>query len=444
MFVSFFPQPEAVFHFGGCLEPRRDPVLVLRRRAAWSRYSASAGAAGCAARCSAFRFSGRSHSSGSTSILAFFVGAFYAFWRVYSPHRWQNWSILGSALILFSTYLSVQINVALNNWRGPFFDLFQKALTTPGSVSAGELYSMFSIYAWIGGVGMGLFVITRFFVSHYIFRWRTAMNDYYMAHWQKLRHIEGASQRVQEDTMRFSTTMEGLGVSLVDSAMTLIAFLPLLAQLSTHVKVLPLVGEIPYSLVVAAVSWSIFGTLLLMVAGVKIAGAGVQEPARRGGLPQGIGLWRGRCRPGPAADGRRTVFARPPQLLHALFSLCLFQHRALGLPAGRRHFLKPDPHPDDRRRHHHARHLATSLHRLRPGQLIVPVSGQCMADDRRTACRSTSACALSKRLWTTSRCPTSIGTIWKDSRPTPWPDAAGQPPMAVLCGLSSVLCTRAR
>jgi peptide/bleomycin uptake transporter len=200
------------------------------------------------------------------------VAVFYGFWALYSPHRWQNWSILGSALILFSTYLSVQIYVALNTWRGPFFDLFQKALTTPGSVSAGELYSMFSIYAWIGLSGMGLFVVTRFFVSHYIFRWRTAMNEYYMAYWQKLRHIEGASQRVQEDTMRFSTAMEDLGVQLVDAVMTLIAFLPLLAMLSSHVKVLPLVGEIPYSLVVAAVSWSLFGTLLLAVAGIKLPG----------------------------------------------------------------------------------------------------------------------------------------------------------------------------
>ncbi len=30
------------------------------------------------------------------------------------------------------------------------------------------------------------------------------MNDYYMGIWPRLRTIEGASQRVQEDTMRFS------------------------------------------------------------------------------------------------------------------------------------------------------------------------------------------------------------------------------------------------
>ena len=72
--------------------------------------------------------------------------------------------------------------------------------------------------------------------------------------------------------MRFSTTMEGLGVALVDSVMTLIAFLPLLAQLSSHVTALPLIGNIPYSLVVAAVFWSIFGTALLMVAGIRLPG----------------------------------------------------------------------------------------------------------------------------------------------------------------------------
>ena len=71
------------------------------------------------------------------------LAIFYLFWRFYAPHPWQNWSILVSALILFSTYLNVEIYVALNNWRGPFFDLFQKALTVPGSVSAAELYSLF-------------------------------------------------------------------------------------------------------------------------------------------------------------------------------------------------------------------------------------------------------------------------------------------------------------
>ena len=41
------------------------------------------------------------------------------------------------------------------------------------------------------------------------------MNEYYTAHWHTVRAIEGASQRVQEDTMRFARLMEGLGVSFI-------------------------------------------------------------------------------------------------------------------------------------------------------------------------------------------------------------------------------------
>ncbi|KGQ11176.1 Protein sbmA [Beauveria bassiana D1-5] len=98
------------------------------------------------------------------------------------------------------------------------------------------------------------------------------MNDYYMEHWQKLRHIEGAAQRVQEDTMRFADTLEGLGVSLLQSVMTLIAFLPILVSLSPHVKELPILGSVPYGLVIAAVIWSLMGTGLLAVVGIKLPG----------------------------------------------------------------------------------------------------------------------------------------------------------------------------
>ena len=78
------------------------------------------------------------------------------------------------------------------------------------------------------GVAVTVSVFSNFFVSHYVFRWRTSMTNYYSAKWQQVRHIEGASQRIQEDTMRFASIIEGLGVSLLRSVMTLIAFLPIL------------------------------------------------------------------------------------------------------------------------------------------------------------------------------------------------------------------------
>ena len=203
---------------------------------------------------------------------ALMVGLFAAFWFKFSPHRWQYWSILGSALILFSTYFSVQVSVAINHWRKPFFDMVQNALTGEGDVTPVDLYILIFKFAEIAFVAVAVFVLTRFFVSHYIFRWRNAMNDYYLEHWKRLRNVEGASQRIQEDTMRFAGIMEGLGVSIVDAIMTLFAFMPVLLSLSSYVAELPLVGSIPYPLLTAAIFWSIFGTVLLAVVGIKLPG----------------------------------------------------------------------------------------------------------------------------------------------------------------------------
>ncbi|MBX3583730.1 MAG: peptide antibiotic transporter SbmA [Rhizobiaceae bacterium] len=204
----------------------------------------------------------------------FFAGVliFYAFWNWYSPHPWQRWSILGSALILFIVYFQVQVSVAVNNWYGPFWDYIQAILSKTTTSTTGEYYSQVGSFAGLALVGMNVAVLNAFFVSHWIFRWRNAMNDYYMMNWSKLRHIEGASQRVQEDTMRFSQIMEGLGVSFIDSIMTLIAFMPVLIRLSANITELPIVGAIAHPLVVAAIVWSVFGTISLIVAGYKLPG----------------------------------------------------------------------------------------------------------------------------------------------------------------------------
>jgi peptide/bleomycin uptake transporter len=200
------------------------------------------------------------------------VALFAVTWMLLFPHPRSRWSILGSALILFTSYFQVQVSVAVNDWYGPFYDLVQAALSKTEPVTLLQFFLQLATFAEIALVAVTVGVLTRFFVSHYIFRWRTAMNDYYAAHWPQLRTVEGASQRVQEDAMRFATSMEGLGVSLVDAIMTLIAFLPVLVRLSAKVTELPLIGAIPYPLVVAALLWAMFGTAFLALIGMRLPG----------------------------------------------------------------------------------------------------------------------------------------------------------------------------
>lgn len=199
------------------------------------------------------------------------VAAFTAFWFKMAPHKWQWWSVLGSAFIIFSVGYSVQVSVALNNWRGPFFDKVNQAINEK-NLPASELYWGLVDFALIAFVFIAVLVMVRFFTSHYLFRWRKAMTEYYQDNWGRLRHIEGASQRVQEDTQRFAKTMEDLATSAIDAVLTLIAFMPILIRLGENVTELPVIGAVPYPLVVAAIAWSLFGTILLVVAGIRLPG----------------------------------------------------------------------------------------------------------------------------------------------------------------------------
>lgn len=82
------------------------------------------------------------------------ITVFAGFWALYSPHRWQRWSVLGTALIVFNSYLSVQVSAAVNAWYGPFYDLIQQALAKTTQVTAAQLDS-----AMIGFAGIAFLAI---------------------------------------------------------------------------------------------------------------------------------------------------------------------------------------------------------------------------------------------------------------------------------------------
>jgi peptide/bleomycin uptake transporter len=260
MFVSFFPRPKLFF-----ISAVAWTALAM---ALWYGFAGNLVGSSESAIGVAMFWSAR--SLWFDLYFAISVAIFAGAWMVLAPHPWAPWSILGSALILFTSYFQVQVSVAINSWYGPFYDLVQAALSKSKPVTAEEFYAELATFAWIALVAVAVGVLTRFFVSHYIFRWRTAMNDFYIAHWPRLRTIEGASQRVQEDTMRFATTVEGLGINLISAILTLLAFLPVLLKLSSNITELPLVGSISYPLVFAAVIWSVLGTGALALIGIRL------------------------------------------------------------------------------------------------------------------------------------------------------------------------------
>jgi len=194
-------------------------------------------------------------------------------WKFYTTPRYWPWSILGTLVILTAVWANVQISVKLNEWFGTFYDSIQKALGTPNSVTPDEFYSMIFEFLGLAGTSIVISVIfLGFLVNHWTFRWRQAISEYYQDNWHLSREIEGASQRVQDDTLRFGRITEDLGVALIESILTLIAFLPILYTLSLNVKEIPLVGEIDSGLVWVVLTTSLIGTGILALVGRKLPG----------------------------------------------------------------------------------------------------------------------------------------------------------------------------
>jgi len=195
--------------------------------------------------------------------------------RFYTEKKWLLWSWIGSAIILSSLWVQVQIDVKINEWFGKFYDMIQKALGEPNAITITEYWASLGSFIYLAAIYVAIAVAISFFTAHFLFRWRTAMVEWYHSVYDKARTIEGAAQRVQEDTIKFSRIMESLGTSFIESIMVLVQFVPILLGLSIGIPVF-FFGDWQYGLVTGALVWSIGGTLFLVGLGWLLRLVGVE------------------------------------------------------------------------------------------------------------------------------------------------------------------------
>ena len=195
--------------------------------------------------------------------------------RFFKIKKWFNWSWIGSFIILSSLWVQVKIDVKINEWFGVFYDMIQKALATPNAITIDEYWASLASFITLAGMYIALYVAISFFTAHYLFRWRTAMVEWYHSVYDRARKIEGASQRVQEDTIKFTRIMESLGTSFIESVMVLIQFVPILLGLSIGIPIF-FFGEWQYGLITGALLWTLGGTAFLIGLGWILRLVGVE------------------------------------------------------------------------------------------------------------------------------------------------------------------------
>jgi peptide/bleomycin uptake transporter len=195
--------------------------------------------------------------------------------KFFTQKKWQLWAWLGSFIILSSLWVQVKIDVEINKWFGQFYDMIQKALASPNAITIDEYWSSLASFITLAGMYIALYVAISFFTAHFLFRWRTAMVEWYHSVYDRARKIEGASQRVQEDTIKFTRIMESLGTSFIESVMVLIQFVPILLGLSIGIPIF-FFGDWQYGLITGALIWTLGGTAFLIGLGWILRLVGVE------------------------------------------------------------------------------------------------------------------------------------------------------------------------
>ena len=195
--------------------------------------------------------------------------------RFFITKKWFLWSWLGSLVILSSLWIQVKIDVKINEWFGKFYDMIQKALAKPNAITLSEYWESLFSFISLAGLYVAVYVVISFFTAHYLFRWRTAMVEWYHSVYDDARKIEGAAQRVQEDTIKFSRIMESLGTSFIEALMVLFQFIPILLGLSIGIPIY-FFGDWQYGLITGALLWTLGGTVFLIGLGWVLRLVGVE------------------------------------------------------------------------------------------------------------------------------------------------------------------------
>lgn len=238
----------------------------------------------------------------------------------FGTRKWALWAWGGLLILLSSLWLQVSITVMINEWYGSFYDLMQNSASYVNKSQEGInlFYEKIKDFCMLAMPYVLIATITNWFTRVYGLRWRQAITFDYLPKWRNVKQdIEGASQRIQEDTHRFAEIIEGLGLQVVRSIMTLIAFIPVLWQLSSKTDI-TFFDVAEGSLVWYAFFISIGGLIITWFVGSKLPGLEYNNQKVEAAFRKELVL----------GEDNKTTYAQP-ETIFSLFTGIRFNYQRL-------------------------------------------------------------------------------------------------------------------
>jgi peptide/bleomycin uptake transporter len=157
-----------------------------------------------------------------------------------------------AALIVGLWLLNAYLNLRMNDWTLRFYDHMEAAVSSnatltgrqlgAGGASMAGVQGYFSEWALINGLNVLLQPTINFITRHWAFQWREALTADYLFRWRTAaegeragaaRGIEGASQRVQDDCYKLTSTIDSLAQGALAAVLQTATFIPVLWRVSS-------------------------------------------------------------------------------------------------------------------------------------------------------------------------------------------------------------------
>jgi len=174
----------------------------------------------------------------------------------------RTWAFVGLVVFVAHQAFSAWLSQRINTWYGTFYDLLGG-----GEVSSGDNESMrervgeaLLEFVWIVAPAVIVHPVFGLIRNWWCFTWRRVLMESYLKRWNtSLPAIEGAAQRVHEDTQRFAAGIQGACAVVLHSIFTLAVFCPVLASLDAGLMGVALGAAVGGMGISVLVGWPLVG-----------------------------------------------------------------------------------------------------------------------------------------------------------------------------------------
>jgi len=196
------------------------------------------------------------------------------------PRNRLLFAFLGLLVFVAHSLFKAWLKYALNDWYANFYDELQDLGSGDEEDHMAHkrqaVWDQLLHFVVIVSPAVVVHPIAKWIASVWRFSWRMALVRAYLVHYDVSSHpIEGAAQRIHEDTMRFEQGVYECCTIVLDSILTLIIFIPVLLDVGATAH-LPDWDWPPWLLTLSIVA-AFGGLLISMVVGHRLVGLEVQN-----------------------------------------------------------------------------------------------------------------------------------------------------------------------